>query len=78
MLCKRRSTCPYMLEAIEVEGRSTPAAAGVAHVKYRRLCRWDAICVLIYQELAIGTVDRVIENGAVEPDLDVLDQVSEP
>jgi len=41
MLCKRRSTYPYTLEAIEVEG-GHPAAAGVAQAKHGRLCRWDA------------------------------------
>jgi hypothetical protein len=36
------------------------------------MCRWDAIRVLIDDQLVVGAIDRVVQHGLVQADLHVL------
>src|SRR5437868_9303719 len=72
-LTKRHGSSPYAFEAVKVEGGHL-AAVGSAQAEHGCPSGWDAVGVLVDQELVIGAVDRVIQHGAVEPDLDVLDR----
>ena len=34
----------------------------------------DAVSMLVDEELTVSTIDRVVQNALVQPDLDVLDR----
>ena len=36
------------------------------------MCRWDAVRVLIDDQLVVGAIDRVVQHGLVQTDLHVL------
>ena len=64
----RQPTCPGALESIEVGGGHVTSSCR-SEVEDGLAFDWDAIGVLGDQELVVGTVDGVVQDGPVQPDL---------
>ena len=68
---------PDPLEAFEVGGQDL-AAGDLAQVPDRSAERGHAVDVRVDQELVVPAVDRVVQDGAVEPELDALGAAHRP
>jgi hypothetical protein len=52
---------PDSLEAVEVSAGHV-AASGLTEAEHGRVSRWDALGVLVDEELPIGLVERVVQD----------------
>jgi hypothetical protein len=66
-------TCPYALETIEI-GVEHIAATDPAEARDRSVSGGKTVGVLVYEELVVRPVDRVVQDGLVKPDLDVVER----
>ena len=76
-LYEHYSTIPHAFEAVEVYA-SHFVALSHTQTEDGRLRSWEAVGVLIHQELVVGAVDRVVQHSAMEADLDVLHCTKRP
>ena len=62
---------PDALEARKISGDSV-AALGVVEAEHGDMSSEEAVGILIDEELAVSTIDRVVQSALVQPDLDAL------
>ena len=62
---------PDPLEAGKVSGDHV-AAPGLVEAEHGGMSGGDAVCMLVDEESTVSTIDRVVQNALVQPDLDVL------
>src|ERR1700704_1116317 len=72
VLLNPRACSPDCLETMKV-GDVHAAALRLAQAEHRREGSRDAIEMLIDEELAVSSVEGVVQRGSVQPDFDVLD-----